>query len=45
LEASLPTGQAGVGADIGSGKDCFPDVHDEWFAKYVCYAKDHNMIK
>lgn len=31
--------------DIGTGNNCFPDVHTEWFAKYVCYAKEHGMIK
>jgi uncharacterized secreted protein with C-terminal beta-propeller domain len=24
--------------------DCFPDVRDEWFAKYVCTAKDEGII-
>lgn len=24
---------------------CFPDVNDEWFAVYVCYAKDKNWIQ
>ena len=26
------------------GSNCFPDVEDEWFAKYVCTAKDKNII-
>ncbi len=26
------------------GKDCFPDVHEEWFAPYVCAAKAHEII-
>lgn len=30
-----------IEGDIGSGNTCFPDVHNEWFATYVCYAKDH----
>lgn len=25
-------------------KNCFPDVKTEWFAKYVCYAKEKNWI-
>ncbi len=25
-------------------KNCFPDVTDQWFAKYVCFAKKHNII-
>jgi hypothetical protein len=24
--------------------NCFPDVKDEWFAKYVCYAKEQGWI-
>jgi len=35
---------AGVDIDADMYKDCFPDVHSEWFAKYVCYAKDHDFI-
>lgn len=31
--------------DIGSGANCFPDVSDEWFAKYVCYAKDRGIVQ
>lgn len=26
------------------GKNCFPDVHEEWFAPYVCSAKVHGII-
>lgn len=25
-------------------KNCFSDVKDEWFAKYVCYAKEKGII-
>ncbi len=25
-------------------KNCFPDVNDEWFADFVCYAEDHSWI-
>lgn len=27
-----------------SGDDCFPDVNDEWFAKYVCSAKKEGIV-
>ncbi len=30
--------------DATEYKNCFPDVKDEWFAKYVCYAKSQNWI-
>lgn len=30
---------------IASQKNCFPDVHTEWFAHYVCYAKTNDIIK
>lgn len=25
-------------------KDCFPDVYDEWFAPYVCYAHEQKWV-
>jgi uncharacterized protein YkwD len=28
---------------VGSG--CFSDVADEWFALFVCFAKDRNIVK
>jgi hypothetical protein len=28
-----------------SNTNCFSDIHDEWFAPYVCYAKDKGWIK
>lgn len=31
--------------DLGTGHNCFPDVRNDWFAKYVCYAQSHGMIK
>ena len=37
--------ESSVDGDIGSGENCFSDVHDEWFARYICYAKIHGMIK
>ncbi|MFZ2150788.1 MAG: S-layer homology domain-containing protein [Candidatus Absconditicoccaceae bacterium] len=30
---------------IGTGKNCFDDVYDDRFAKYICYAKEHDMVK
>lgn len=27
-----------------SGENCFTDVKTEWFAKYICYAKDSKII-
>jgi len=26
------------------GSNCFSDVKDEWFAKYVCFAKDKGIV-
>jgi uncharacterized protein YkwD len=31
--------------DKASGTGCFNDVGDEWFAKYVCYAKNRSVVK
>jgi hypothetical protein len=33
-----------VDLDAGGYANCFPDVKDEWFAKYVCYAKEQEWI-
>lgn len=30
--------------DNPTGSNCFPDVNNEWFAKYVCYGKEHGLI-
>lgn len=27
------------------GEDCFPDVRDEWFAKYVCTAVEEGIVE
>ncbi|MFA6305787.1 MAG: S-layer homology domain-containing protein [Candidatus Gracilibacteria bacterium] len=27
-----------------TGANCFPDVKDEWFAKYVCFAQSKGLI-
>lgn len=29
---------------INDFNNCFPDVQKEWFAPFVCYAKDHKWI-
>ncbi len=26
-------------------KNCFPDVQDDWYAPYVCYGKDNNIVR
>ncbi len=26
-------------------KDCFPDVSDQWFAPYICYAKEQEWVE
>lgn len=26
------------------GSDCFIDIKDEWFSKYICFAKHNNII-
>lgn len=31
-------------ADLSSYKNCFPDVKEEWFAPYVCYAKSKDWV-
>jgi len=36
---------ASKGYDLGSGSNCFPDVQDEWFAPFVCYAKLFDIVK
>jgi S-layer family protein len=36
-----------VEATVGgtkTGSNCFPDVKNEWFAKYICTAKDHGIV-
>jgi uncharacterized secreted protein with C-terminal beta-propeller domain len=35
-------GRGGTGSITGSG--CFPDVQNEWFAGYVCTAKNEGVI-
>jgi polyhydroxybutyrate depolymerase len=35
--------EAGSGA-IGNQNNCFTDVDNGWFTKYICYAKNQNII-
>ena len=35
----------GITPSASSYKNCFSDVSDEWFAKYVCYAKAEGWVK
>jgi len=37
-------GGQGVNPDADQFKNCFPDVTDEWFAPYVCYAKTSGWV-
>jgi len=31
--------------DATKYKNCFPDVHEEWYAKYVCFAKEKGWVQ
>lgn len=35
----------GYTPDAAFYKSCFPDVNTEWFARYVCYAKENGWIE
>ncbi len=35
---------SGKNPDSETYKNCFPDVKTEWFARYVCYAKENSWI-
>lgn len=37
--------EASVEEDIGHRSICFPDVRGDWYAKYVCYAKEKGIIE
>ncbi len=37
--------EAVTDVDKNKYKDCFPDVTDQWFASYICYAKDKNWVQ
>ena len=34
----------GSTSSVQGMSNCFPDVKDEWFAKYVCYAKEKGIV-
>ncbi|MFA5843061.1 MAG: S-layer homology domain-containing protein [Candidatus Gracilibacteria bacterium] len=38
-------GVLGVTPDETFYRNCFPDVNDEWYAKYVCYAKGLGWVE
>lgn len=35
----------GFSPDPNTYKNCFPDVGEEWFAVYVCYAKEQGWVQ
>ncbi len=35
---------AGYTPDANQYKNCFPDVKEDWYAKYVCFAKEKNWV-
>jgi len=37
-------GVAGITPDEDEYKNCFPDVWDDWYAKYVCYAAEQEWV-
>lgn len=39
----LVAGQ-GIAPDESVYKDCYPDVTDDWYAKYVCYATEQDWV-
>ncbi|MDP2642629.1 MAG: S-layer homology domain-containing protein [Candidatus Peregrinibacteria bacterium] len=43
VNGALPTGE-GEKLDKKKYSNCFPDVKEEWFAKYVCLAKEQGWI-
>ncbi len=36
---------AAVSPDKNKYRNCFPDVKEEWFAPYVCWAKEQGYVK
>src|SRR3989338_3685781 len=38
-------GRGNVGAQVFKGSECFADVGDQWFAKYVCSARNEGIIE
>lgn len=37
--------EIGVTPDEEVYQNCFPDVADDWYAKYVCYAKEQGWVE
>ncbi len=37
--------EASTEDSLGFGRQCFKDVGNDWFAKYVCYAKENNIVE
>jgi len=37
--------EAVTNVDKNKYNNCFPDVEDQWFAPYICYAKDKNWVE
>lgn len=35
----------GIDVDASTYRNCFPDVREDWYAKYVCYAKSRGWIQ
>lgn len=35
----------GISPDAPTYNNCFPDVADEWFARYVCYAYENGIVE
>lgn len=38
-------GYLGYSPDESTYKNCFPDVKDDWYAPYVCYAKEQGWVE
>lgn len=34
----------GIRPDVNEYRECFPDVTDQWFAPYVCYARQQGWV-
>lgn len=43
--AKILVGGTGVLPDETQYKNCFPDVKEDWYAKYVCYAKEMGWVE
>jgi hypothetical protein len=35
----------GITPSAGQYRNCFPDVNEEWFARYVCYAAEEGWVQ